>query len=245
MAQTVVERKLSAIYNTKGLPAFLEACKEVVTTSKFRGEDVSPAERGGVCELVLQRILQTYFKVSGVQGSFYRSVVLKDQTGRGTYTGRYNEIDGVIVSPGYIMAVECKSYRGNMRLIDRGTLTDGKSRTIDLYAQSLSHKSILTAYAKQLALPDRRAGLPVLYIGFLYAESKVRDDRTEAAKREFPIITQSELMALLGRMEKRFAASVFDYQRSCDVFGKCSRSRVLHDKHADYVGYERKGSNEK
>lgn len=239
MAQSDLEKKLSAVYNRKGLGPFLDACREVVTTSMFKGEQVSPQDRGDVCELVLQRVTQTYLSVKKVKGAYYRSVVLRDL--KHPHGDRVLELDGILVTPGFILSAECKSYRGNMELRGKGDLCGNDGRHVDLYGQSVAHKSALDLYGRELCIAkDVGPRLPIYYCGFLYALSKVVDNRDQSARRGFAILTQSDIMRVYDNLFKTYSTTVFDYNRACTVFGKCSRSRNLHADHAAYVGYERR-----
>lgn len=239
MAQTELEKKLSAVYGRGGLLPFLQACKEVITTSKYRGVEVSPQDRGDICELVLQRVTQTYLELSGKEGKYFRSVVLRDL--RNPKGGRVLELDGIFVTPYFILSAECKSYRGNMLLEGQGTLHSKDGRSVDLYGQSVAHKSVLDQYGKELCASNRAGPhLPIYYCGFLYALSEVQDLRLPRAKSDFAILTQSDIVRVYNNLYKKYTTAVFDYERACAVFGKCSRSRNLHGEHAAYVGYERR-----
>lgn len=236
----ILQKELRTVLREKGATEFFRYTKSLLNVDVNSSSAASSKGLlvGELAECVLSIMVDEYIRQTGWQATGYHSLVLKNL---GKLDSEFRtELDYTIVSPGVMLTIECKSYKGSVNVVDRCTFVCGDKRA-DVYKQSELHHKHLCKYAEQLTLPNKGVvQVPVFACAFLFSDSKLCEQRIKESQHSLTVLTAGTLYRYLDAIRAAYKKPVFDYQRACKIFGMLEQSELLHKQHANYVGYKRK-----
>lgn len=228
-----IDKELLSVLRKRGVRDFLSVAREMLSIDAGRDVKFRAQLVGEVCECVFMGLTQKYLEITQQEAKLYHSVVLKDL--HNLRSNFRTELDFVLVSPGFILTTECKSYAGDVTVTGKCTLSH-RGMEYDVWSQSKLHHDKLVEYGKQLILPGTRVyTLPVFANVFLFSKARLDDRRSDQSVLR--VNTSSTIFKFYEQMFKKYQKRVFDYERACKIFRLCSASKKLHAQHGEYVGY--------
>lgn len=231
-----LQRDLKRIMKEKGPAEFLDVASAMLdvkagTNGEFKAQFV-----GQVCETVLLCLTQKYLEETGREGVAFPSAVLKDP--RDLKNSTPTELDFVLVTPGFFLTTECKSFAREINIVAPCTFVRQDFKA-DIYGQSKLHYDRLRLYGEQLMLPGKAMPKPPVFANaFVFSNAVVNDRRTAEDRKKLTVLTTSTLFDYYDRAFAKYSTEVFDYERAKKVIGTLSRSRKLHQQHRDHLGYD-------
>ena len=230
-----LDKKLLGVLKRDGIKKFLELATCMLGVNAEGDPQMKAQFVGEVCECVFWGLLQKYIEVTGVEAKLFHSVVLKDL--QDTTSKFRTELDFVLVSRGFLLTTECKSYAGDITITDKCTF-NRKRGSSDIWRQSVLHHSKLYLYAEQLVKPRLAVAKPPVFANvFLFANGSITDKRSDGDRASLTVLTTSSIFDYYDRMFSRYRNEIYDYERACKIFKLCSASRELHRQHGEFVGY--------
>lgn len=230
-----LDNALLDVLRNQGVEEFLQVGVDFLNVDPRGDTKLRSQVSGEVCEVILVGLSMNYAQVAKRKMRVYHSVVLKDLRDKGS--DFRTELDAVIVTPYFILTTECKSYFGEVSIVDQCSLVHFGTKT-DVWRQSKLHHMHLMNYAKQFV--SAKIGMPqppVFANAFVFSNSRLLDKRSQAGKRSLRVLTASNLIQYYEAMFKRYTTPIFDFDRACRVIGKCASSIKLHEDHKRFLGY--------
>lgn len=239
MAKNGKERKLDKrliqVYEQRGLDMFLNVCAEMLNIKDREDWEKKKKVNGEVCELVLRIMTEDYLKRKGLKGYVFHSLVLKNL--RNPKSDFRTELDFTLLTPGFCVTGECKSFSGQILVTDECTLRRG-DLVADVGRQSQVHMNALVPYLQECVREG--AGVsspPVGKFCFLYSNGGLADRRNSTAQASLPVLTIKTLFSYYEGLFRRYGREVYDVEKAAKKFQAMADSRILHIQHAHYVGY--------
>lgn len=228
-----INKLLNDYYQKKGLNPAIQVAHELLKKPVISQTDMSTQElnaifNGEVCETVLQIMIQDFMKRNPTKTASWRynkSVILSDLE---TQSSKFlTEIDALLFTPECIYIFECKSYAGDKQLVGKGTIKRSNGNDCDVYSQNSLHLKILKQWLNRFSQhPFYQMVL------FDFSSGTMNDKRTASAKKELPLVTDTNLFQLLhtSRLGVWHAEDI-------DLISKrfATETEKLHAKHLDYV----------
>lgn len=218
----------------KDLAKFVAVCHETVKSPKS-----TPLIRGEVCECVLYVMLQEYIRRNNLTDwRISKGLILKDLKASKD-SGYLAELDITLFTPKCIFAFECKSYRGEKYLKDKGTLvvkTGGRFKEkLDVFQQHYNHFTTLNSNLKGGYIANdnpKYKSYKLLYFDF--SDQPIKDKREEKYRRMFPICNVNNLHSLFMDYNKRPDYWNMNYvNKVVDIIEKVQEKNTKL--HLDYV----------
>lgn len=186
------------------LDRFILVCREMLEKKAS-----TPEMRGEICEVVLYVMLNDYIKKNNLKDwRISKGLILKD-VNREKDHNYYTEVDLTLFTPKCIYSFECKCYKGEKYLADRGTLfvKRGKSykKALDVFDQHYKHFKVLYDNVKvgmDKSVDDKKyKSFKLLYFDF--STERTQDKRDAKYKSLFPIINENNLFSLFKTYDDR------------------------------------------
>ena len=230
-----LQRDLKRIMKDKGPAAFLDVALAMLDVKAGSNGEFKAQFVGQVCETVLLCLTQKYLEDTGHEGVAFPSAVLKDP--RDLKNSTPTELDFVLVTPGFLLTTECKSFAREIVIEAPCTFVRDNLRA-DIYGQSKLHHDRLRLYGEQLMLPGKGIAKPPVFANaFVFSKAVVKDKRSIEDRKKLAVLTVSTLFDYYDKAFEKYSTEVFDYERAKKVIGTLSRSRKLHEQHRDHLGY--------
>lgn len=223
-------------YNkNKDIDRFILVCREIL-----KNKSSTPEMRGEVCEVVLYIMLNNYIEENNLKDwRIVKGLILKDVTKEVDHN-YFTEVDLTLFTPKCIYSFECKCYKGEKYLSDKGTLyvKRGKkfTKSLDVFDQHLKHFKVLLDNVKvglDKSVSDNKfKSFKLLYFDF--SIERTEDRREDKFKSMFPIINESNLIPLFNDYNSRpkyWNMSIVN--KVVDIIERNSESNTK--KHLDYV----------
>lgn len=221
MVKDNTREKLFKLEEKYGLQKTLKVAKASLSVASKDG-DFKKQFNGEICESVLELIILDLMKSK--KDLFYsKGVVIPDVEKQGEFL---TEIDFVVYTAECVYCIECKSYAGEKRCIDSGTIVTGKMSR-DVYKQNYMHLEVLDKLIRRYAIT------PVYQmLLFNFSTGNLIDERSDVAKREFPVVNENNVVRAITRKGK--AAWDLEGLRQAD---KLIRKFSAHNqkRHLEYV----------
>lgn len=190
---------------------------------------------GAVGELALKYVLNCYIKERGIKAKVFQSVITGDANNlQSSYA---TETDIVMVTPSVVLCFECKSYAGDITVVDKGKLLRSVGNNHDLYEQSRKHHSSMAPYLGKGMTRGDRSKPPICSSAFIFSNARLIDKRTEEWQRSFIILTLKDVYPYLDLALSKYQTPVYDFDIVCRLMRVSSNSKSLREKHKNYVGY--------
>lgn len=235
-ASITVARELYRVYRECGVDAMVQVGIELLYCGKDVLGDKAGLLNGDVCEAVLMIMTKAYIERTGVTAKNYQSLVLADP--KSGQVDRVLENDMILASPGVLVTAECKSYRGNLHIVDKCTLHRTSGKDADVYKQSQSHLRSLKQYAEHFAKGGQGPNPPMLAFCFVFSDGTISEERSREDQARLPVVTVKTLEGYYDNVFRTFGGKIaYDYPRMIGMFDKLNNSIVIHEKHRKYVGY--------
>ena len=183
-------KNLLALRDKHGLKIATEVARKSLKVSD-NDVDFKRNFNGEICEVVLEMQLQEFMKTN--KDWFYvKGMVLPDADNLNSEF--LTEIDFVVFSPSCIFCIECKSYAGKTKLVDKGTFILSNGKTRDVYKQNSLHLEVLD---KMLA-PFGKQGKAYQMVLFDFSTGSCTDTRNLKDKKEFLYTTDKDILSVLS-----------------------------------------------
>lgn len=237
MGEDIKNKTSEVLYNyfnkEKSLSKLIVTARGMLSSSSS-----TPQIRGEICETVLSIMLEEYIKRYNLSDKWHLSkgLILKDRLNPNSDYS--TELDLTLFTAETIYCFECKSYRGEKILKDKGKLYiryKGKDNfQIDIYEQHKKHFYALIKYLKDYQIKGVENGKPVKIVIFNFSEGDLIDERDMRYRKLFPVVDESQVYKLF---KYHFDAPKFwDMNR---LRGKIieleEKSKGLYDDHICYV----------
>lgn len=223
-------------YNkNKDLKRFILVCREMLAKKAS-----TPEMRGEICEVVLYVMLSEYIKKNNLKDwRIAKGLILKD-VNKDKDHNYFTEVDLTLFTPKCIYSFECKCYKGEKYLADKGTLfvKRGKEykKALDVFDQHFKHFKVLLDTVKvgmDKRIDDKKyKSFKLLYFDF--SIERTEDKRDVKYKSLFPIINEDNLFSLFKTYEER--PNYWNMEivnKVVDIVEKSSKANSK--KHLDYV----------
>lgn len=223
--------QLFEILDEKGLSEFLFTAYKLLQPTIKVNDGMKPELYGALCEAVLCGLTSEYIKDNKVKAKVFSSVILEDLDN--PKSAFRTELDFVLVTPGFVVSTECKSYSGDVLITDECTLRRG-SLVFDVYKQVTLHHKVLEPYvARRLVRGAQAQPSIVMSNVFLFARANVIERR---ARPKVLVHTLASLYDYYDKLFERYSVPVLDYKKICADFKK-RISPKAREEHAAYLGY--------
>lgn len=161
----------------------------------------NPLIRGEVCEVVLEVILSEFISRNNLrsQGWFLiRGLILGDAVNK---TSDYlTELDLTLFTPRMIYVFECKSYRGEKILKDKGSLyVKEKNKEVfklDVFDQNKKHSMALLKHVIPHLLNRGTSNKLIKMVMFDFSVGEYDDQREPTYKKIFPLMDDKTVLGL-------------------------------------------------
>lgn len=230
-----LDERLIAVYKQHGVKTFLDVCSEMLNIKDKENWNKKKTSNGEVCEVVLRVLTDHYLKTRSQTGCTFHSMILADR--KGTSKDFRTELDFTLLTPGFCVTGECKSFVGDIIVSGDCTLTRD-TMVADVAKQSLLHGKCLRQYLEEYSLPG--AGLAVPPYGlfcFVYSNGSLKDTRAQRQRDTIPVLTIKTLYGYYDGLFRRFDKRVYDYERAKKQFTNFAKSEALHRQHKEFLGY--------
>lgn len=229
-----LDKQLLRIYESEGVRPFLNVCAEMLKHTDSYDPDKKRQVNGELCEIVLMALTDNYIKKRHISAGLYHSMILANKNNK--ESSFRTELDFTLVAPSIILSGECKSYKGNITLVDDCTIR--RNKDTDVARQMRLHGNALVPYLKEYALGNIGGKVPPygLFL-FVYSLGTIEDLRTKDNKAKFPVCQISNLYAYYDTVFQSYCKRVYDFDRACRQFSRFTTSATLHQQHKDYLGY--------
>lgn len=218
---------------------FISVCKEMV-----KAKNSTPQMRGEVCESVLYVMLKTFIEKNNLTDwRISKGLILKNVD---DYNSSYfTELDITLFTPECVIGFECKSYKGEKYLSDKGTLylvKKGKSKKVmDVFDQHYKHFMALEnniRCALQPVMHSKYKSYRLVYFDF--GDVPTEDRREPNCRALFPIANTDNLFNLFrGYSERPKYWDMKVVNRVVDIIEKASKKNA--SAHLDYVASLNRG----
>lgn len=223
-------------YNkTKDLDRFILVCREILEKKAS-----TPEMRGEVCETVLYVMLMDYIKKNNLKDwRVSKGLVLKDVT-KDKDNRYFTEVDLTLFTPKCAYSFECKCYKGEKYLKDKGTLyvKRGKEykQALDVFDQHFKHFKVLFENIRpglDKRVDDKKyKSFKLLYFDF--SIERTGDKREAKYKSLFPIINENNLFSLFSTYNER--PNYWNMDIVNKVVNIVEKNKKINTKnHLDYV----------
>ena len=222
-------------YKEKNLKKFIEVCKAMV-----KAPNSTPQMRGEICESVLFVMLNSFIEKYDLKDwRVAKGLILKDMNSHKN-SNFLTELDLVLFTPKCIFSFECKSYRGEKYLKDKGTLyvKSGKTfkKKLDVFKQHYNHFTVLDSNLKCALNPnayhDVYKSHRLFYFDF--GDVPTLDKREECYKQIFPICNVDNLYGIFKNYKRRPDYWNMNFvNKVVDIIEKASENNVKN--HLNYV----------
>lgn len=203
-------------------------------------KDSTAQMRGEVCETVLYVMLNDFITKNNLTDwRICKGLILKD-VNKERDNSYFTEVDLTLFTPKCVYSFECKCYKGNKYLSDKGTLyvRRGKSykKALDVFDQHFKHFKVLFDTIKpglNKSLDDKNyKSFKLLYFDF--STERTKDKREDKYKSLFPIINEDNLFSLFKTYKDRPDYWNMDIvNKVVDIVVK--GTKVNKKKHLEYV----------
>lgn len=227
---------LVSYYNkTKDMKKFIAVCREILEKKAS-----TPEMRGEVCETVLYVMLNDFIEKNKLKGwRVSKGLILKD-VNREKDHNYYTEVDLTLFTPKCVYSFECKCYKGEKYLTDKGSLyvKRGKEfkKSLDVFDQHFKHFKVLydnIKFAIDKSVDDSKyKTFKLLYFDF--SIERTGDKRDKKYQSLFPIINESNLYSLFNTYNDR--PNYWNMElvnKALDIIEKASEKNA--EKHLAYV----------
>ena len=234
-AELSLDEKLIAVYREHGVRVFLDVCSKMLDIKDSHNVEKKKTSNGEVCEVVLRVLTMDYLKKKHITGEVFHSMILGDLSNPGS--DFKTELDLTVLTPTVCVTAECKSFSGDITVVDDCTLIRRDMRA-DVARQSKLHGKCLQQQLKRFVLPSAGIAAPPFGLFcFVYCNGTIQDRRTLRAKAAIPVLTISNLYTYYNKLFSQFKKVVYNYDKSAAAFRAYSTSRALHEAHRRFLGY--------
>lgn len=233
--ENLLDAKLIQVYEQYGLQTFMNTCAEMLNIRDKQDWEKKKKVNGEVCEVLLKVMTEDYLKRRVQCGRTFHSMILTDLDK--PQSDFCTELDFTLLTPGFCVTGECKSFVGEVRATGECTLTRDKLRA-DVSRQSKLHARCLKRYLEEVTKPGiNRAAPPYGVFCFVFSNGVLVDLRDDKYRSAIPILTVSTLYPYYDSLFRDFSKEVFDYTKACGVFEHAATSAELHKRHKAYNHY--------
>lgn len=218
----------------RNLKRFLAVCQAMV-----KSKDSTPEMRGEICESVLYVMLTDFINKNNLTDwRISKGLILKNVSD-GTNPNHLTELDLTLFTPKCIFSFECKSYKGEKYLKDKGLLYLKKAKrhikSIDIFDQHIKHFYVLEDNLK-IALKQVKPSKYKSYrlLCFEFSDTPLVDKREDKYKALFPVCNVDNLYSIFKHYNDR--PDYWDMERVnrvVDIIEKASEKNKKN--HLDYV----------
>lgn len=189
MVKDVTREKLLRLKKQYGTKVAIEVASKSLRLKSNDGA-FKKQYNGEICEVVLEMILLDFIQKQHPDWFYIKGMILPDI--KSNNREFLTEIDFVLFTPQCIYCIECKSYAGNKRVEDSGTivLEDGTRR--DVYRQNSLHLNVLN---NMLGKFSKNPKYKMLLFNF--SRGNIQDIRDENAKLNFPVVDEKSVVSWL------------------------------------------------
>lgn len=213
--------RLLGLRKKYGTKTAIAAAKEALRI--YKGDKSFKQQfNGEICEVVLEMLLLDVCATR--DDMFYvKGLVLPDAE---TLSEFLTEIDFMIATPRCVYCVECKSYAGDKRIVENGTIVvQNHDFCRDVFKQNKMHLEVLN---KMIGAFSKSPRYQMLLFNF--STGSIIDERDERAKRIFPVVDET---SIFERMNEDGLSDVWDYEgllcakEKLEKFSNKNRARHL------------------
>ena len=218
----------------KNLKKFIAVCQSMV-----KSKDSTPEMRGEICESVLYVMLTDFIVKHNLKDwRISKGLILKNVSD-GSNPNYLTELDLTLFTPKCVFSFECKSYKGEKFLCDKGTLYlkngVGRKKRMDIFAQHIKHFYVLEdniRIALKEVLPSKYKSYRLLC--FEFSDTPLIDERDDKYKGLFPVCTVNNLYNIFKSYNER--PDYWDMERINKVVDIIEKAGKKNKKsHLDYV----------
>lgn len=233
--EATLDKKLIAVYEQHGVETFLNVCAQMLDIRARDQGEKKKKVNGEVCEIVLRVLSKRYLEKKGIQGQVFQSVILGDA--KNPSNPFKTELDFTLLTPQVCLTGECKSFVGDITIVDDCTLVRGDLKA-DVARQTLVHARALKDQLEKFALPNIDLATPPFGVFcFVYSNGTLTDKRASAKKVSIPVVTIKSLYRYYDQVFSKLNKKVYDFEKASQTFKRYSESEALHKAHRDYLGY--------
>lgn len=230
--QESMHDKLFAIYDKYGLEPTFKIAHESLK-AHFPTLEAKQKFNGEVCEAVLEIQINHWIKRYSVDACYIRSLILPDAKSKNK--NFLTEIDMVLFTPWCVYCIECKSYSGDKILMGYGTLLGGSGKRCNVFKQNAMHLKVLDNMIGGLAVKPKYQ-----MIMFNFSNGEITDNRSEKAKRELPVVNETNLFAEIYKLNDK-NWDMGGIRKAIPIFEQFSDNN--RERHLEYVQSLRRGHN--
>lgn len=187
----------------KNVKKFIDVCKKMIIAPNS-----TPQIRGEICESVLFVMLTDFIEKNNLKDwRISKGLILKDLNSPKD-SKFLTELDLTLFTPKCIFSFECKSYKGEKYLDDKGTLyvKSGNrfKKKLDVFQQHYNHFKVLDNNVKCAFRPsDSKKFKSYRLLYFDFGDIPTEDRRSSEYKKLFPICNVNNLYSLFLEYSKR------------------------------------------
>lgn len=182
----------------KPLNYFLKVARCMLTE-----KGTSPQIRGELGECVLLIMLEEFIKKNPSMCKDWilsQGLILADLAKGGKYL---TELDVTLFTPKRVYLFECKSYKGEKVLTDKGFLNTKTSKGglkphLDVWDQHFKHFQALLRYISQFLVVPISQVKPCKIIFFDFSQGSLEDRREGKFKKMFPVVDENSLYSIFA-----------------------------------------------
>lgn len=187
----------------RNIKKFLAVCNEMICSPNS-----TPEMRGEICESVLYVMLIDFIKRNKIKDwRISKGLILKniDDNKNSKY---FTELDLTLFTPKCIFSFECKSYKGEKFLKDKGTLyvkRNGRFRKgMDIFDQHIKHFDVLKDNLNFALNPVNHSKFKSYrLLCFEMSDSPLMDNREDKYKGMFPVCNVNNLYSIFKNYNER------------------------------------------
>lgn len=228
----------NALYNyfnkNKNLANFIDVARQMLVL-----KGTNPLIRGEVCEVVLEVILKEFIKKNNLESSGWfveRGLILNDKSN--PLSDYLTELDLVLFTPKLLYVFECKSYKGEKQLRDKGSLYVKHNKKfdfkLDVYEQNRKHSIALLKYALP-HLSNKTSDTKFVKMSmFDFSIGEYEDLRDTKVKNIFPLLDDKTVLSLFRNYNNK--VDCWDMRSLKNEISLLSKDKeVLTKEHLKYV----------
>lgn len=226
---------LISYYNKeKNLKKFLAVCDCMV-----KSQTSTPEMRGEICESVLYIMLTDFIEKNKLTDwRISKGLILKNISEEKS-SEYVTELDLTLFTPKCVFSFECKSYKGQKRLKDKGTLylkrSKGYKKSVDIFDQHVKHFNVLEENLKCALNPVKSLTYKSYrLLCFEFSDTPLIDKREDKYRALFPVCNSNNLYNIFkGYKDRPVYWNMDRVNRVVDIIEKATEKNTK--RHIDYV----------
>lgn len=228
-------KRIVNAYNNYGIDTAISIGIEILEKSAKAGS-LRGKLNGEICEVILMLITKDYIKKHNLNAQCYQSMVLKDP--RSGDENRVVENDMILIHNGFVATAECKSYMGDLQIVNPCTIKRSNGKNADVYKQSQIHLRSLKTHCEIFAKSGVGAKPPIVSFCFIFSKGTIKDCRSDSEKQLLPVVTVKTINKFYDNLFGVFKnKDSYNYSKMKTFFDKMNCSKKTHIMHKKYVGY--------